>query len=300
MIALGAWLSLLLATAPAAPTNVVARVIRTTVAPDTDVDVVTWTLPPGTLTYTHTRLIPGNVAVPALGADVNSVCPVASPPGGWHQYAGARTVDTFKVLIPTTAPTAVACQPIVRVGDATGPSAWAVGATLCYSRNGTPCPAASPLPPGPARISVAPVAIELNTGVPGGVAIGLATATVWDSLGGAWRGSVVWTSSAPLVATVDTGGAITARAVGVDTVRAWIGTLASNPLVVTVKPFPPSAPPLCGADVPPRVGCGMRAPLWALLLGPPVAGTYGPWYVLDSLGQRQRVVRVTVKDTVLP
>lgn len=71
---------------------------------------------------------------------------------------------------------------------------------------------------------------------------------------------------------------------------------------VATPPKPPPPPPpvsslVCGAQVPPPVGCGLRAPLWMLLLGASTAGTFGPWYVLDSLDRPLRVVRVTVKDT---
>lgn len=65
---------------------------------------------------------------------------------------------------------------------------------------------------------------------------------------------------------------------------------------------PPPPPPLVSVDltcqtVPPPVGCGLRAPVWAAMGIAAVAGTYGPWYILDSLGRPRQVVRIVVRDT---
>jgi hypothetical protein len=156
----------------------------------------------------------------------------------------------------------------------------------------------APLPPPvsvPTRIAVAPLAVILTLGIPGSPPITTATVTVWDAAGVVLSRSATWTSSNPAVATVDTGGIITARAVGVDTVRAHAGTLVSAGIRVTVIPYVPP-PPVCTTS-PPPVGCGMRAPLWALLGVGTVARTYGPWFILDTLGYKRQAVRVVVTDT---
>lgn len=62
---------------------------------------------------------------------------------------------------------------------------------------------------------------------------------------------------------------------------------------------PPAVTDRTCQTMPPPVGCGLRAGFWAALGITPVNGTFGPWFILDSLGRPKQVVRVIVRDTTV-
>lgn len=150
-----------------------------------------------------------------------------------------------------------------------------------------------PPPPVPATVQINAPGLTLYPN--GATAL---HATVRDAAGAILTTPVVWTTSNALVATVDSTGLVTARGLGVDTITATAG-LARSRSIVTVEPAPPVPPrPLlvCGVS-PPPVGCGMSIGNWSLLGVRPTNQTYGPWFILDSLGYKFKTVRVVVTDT---
>ena len=121
-------------------------------------------------------------------------------------------------------------------------------------------------------------------------------ATVRDAAGAILTVPVSWSASNPTVTTVNDTGLVTAHGIGIDTIAAAANNLRAFS-VATVIPAP-ALPTIVCRRTPPPPGCGMDPSWWTSLGVGRTAGTYGPWFILDSLGYKRQTVRVMVTDTV--
>ena len=120
-------------------------------------------------------------------------------------------------------------------------------------------------------------------------------ATVRDAAGTILTVPVTWSVSNPAVTTIDDTGLVTPRGIGIDTIAAAANNLRAFS-VATVIPAP-ALPTIVCRRTPPPPGCGMDPSWWTSLGVGRTAGTYGPWFILDSLGYKRQTVRVIVTDT---
>lgn len=212
---------------------------------------------------------------------------------GSRAAGGEKLTTTVRGLKPLTAYTfqLVAYTGTLNVNAAFGALSNVTTATTLA----TPPPQPPPPPPPPVPASVQINAPSLTLYPNGATAL---HATVRDAAGAILATPVVWTTSNALVAIVDSTGLVTARGLGVDTITAAAGLARSRSIVTVEAPPPPPPRPLlvCGVS-PPPVGCGMSIANWSLLGVRPTNQTYGPWFILDSLGYKFKTVRVVVTDT---
>ena len=120
-------------------------------------------------------------------------------------------------------------------------------------------------------------------------------ATVRDAAGTILAVPVSWSASNPTVTTVNDTGLVTAHGIGIDTIAAAANNVRAYS-VVTVIPAPPGPTAVCGRTPPPP-GCGMDPSWWASFGVGTTPGTYGPWFILDTLHYKRQTVRVVVTDT---
>src|SRR5207302_7187439 len=116
-----------------------------------------------------------------------------------------------------------------------------------------------------------------------------ASAAVFDSAGNLLARPVTWSTSAPLIATVDATGLITARGIGADTITATAGEKSAS-FTVTVMPPPP--PPVAK-----RFGLDAGWVTFFCKQATLTAGACGSWPVYDpmtgdSTGHLDATVRI--------
>jgi uncharacterized protein YjdB len=232
---------------------------------------------PGTATITATDgTVSGSATITVLAPPPAPVARVAVTPA-------ARTLEIGQ----TVGLTAAASDAAGNVQDGRGPASWtssnpavatvsgaglvtAVGAGSATVTgtiegvNGTATITVNPPPPPPpapvARVTVTPASRTLEIGQ----TVGLAAAPL-DAAGNplTGRGSAVWTSGNPAVATVNAAGVVTAVGAGTVTITGTIENVAGTATVTVNAPPPPA--PVARVDVSgsPALAIGATAQLTA-------------------------------------
>lgn len=173
------------------------------------------------------------------------------------------------------------------------PDGWSSARYLIVDTVITPPPPPPPpvTPPSVASLTAA-TSLTLDRGSSTTI-----IAFVRDSLGNNLLNyPVTFISSAPAIATVsptsNVTAFITAISQGLDTVYESVGGRGYYTLVTVSPP----RTPVCITN-PPVVGCGMFRNQSLLIGIDTVNKAYGPWFILDSMQLKRKVIHVTVSDT---